>query len=94
MSRHSFNKWDRHEVKGPNGRMMVFIPGTLACVELAKLKVIVPIVKRKGGTMHALGNDLLLTWPTGQMRLYGFEYRTASTWPRQLGWHRAESEQA
>lgn len=91
MSKHAFYSWDRHEVKGPNGRMMVFIPGTVACVELAKLKVIVPIVKRKGGSMHTLGSDLLITWPTGQMRLYGWVWGPSLFWPKKDSWQRAEN---
>lgn len=86
--KNAFEKWERHETRSYNGRVMIYIPGTDACVELKRLREITPIMRRKGGRADVDGNDILITWPSGQLRLYGFVLATGNrpSWDR---WERA-----
>lgn len=81
--RAKFEKWERHASKGPNGRVMVYLPHSWCCVELLKLRTLFSVVKNKPWSyVEMRGNDLVITWPTGSMTLYGLEHIISNKWQR------------
>lgn len=78
-----FEKWERHASKGPNGRVMVYLPHSWCCVELLKLRTLLGAIRgRAWSYVEMRGNDLVITWPTGSMTLYGLEHVSRGKWQR------------